>query len=230
MRAISGSRWSVWLMTIGIAALSMAACGKDSDGRATATQPPTQPAATLPGNPLASGGLSLEAGTGLNPSLASGLPGCSDPDDEACPVPLMMDLDGEITAAGITVRYPARYFDAAPAEGDIVLTITPSQNNRFAERAVFAAYFAESVDAALATLDEPESADWQAGDLTGKIGVTRDQTQDPPVNTTIGAFALADGRAVVLRLTTTGKYGWDLWSQVYAAMLDTLTVSPQGTP
>ena len=100
------------------------------------------------------------------------------------------------------------------------------ENNKFEERAVFEAYFAESVEAALSGLSEPEIADWTAAGLSGKIGVSRDQTQDPPVNTTIGAFALADGRAVVLKLTSTGKYGWDLWSQVYANMLETLTVTP----
>lgn len=141
-------------------------------------------------------------------------------------MPLVMDLDGEIVAGGIGLRYPARYFNVTVGEGDVPLTITPSENNKFAERAVFEAYFADSVDAALAVLTEPETADWTAAGLSGKIGVMRDQTQDPPVNTTVGAFALADGRAVVLKLTSTGKYGWDLWSQVYVAMLETLTVTP----
>ncbi len=216
-------RWSRWLAMLGIVALSLAACGGDSSERAAET-PPT---ATAPANPLEGGGLSLDAGTGLNPVVnVNGLPGCSDPDDEACPAPVQMDLDGEIVAGGIGLRYPSRYFNVAVGEGAVPLTITPSENNKFEERAVFEAYFAESVEAALASLSEPEIAEWTAAGLSGKIGVSRDQTQDPPVNTTIGAFALSDGRAVVLKLTSTGKYGWDLWSQVYANMLETLTVTP----
>ena len=140
-------------------------------------------------------------------------------------MPLVMDLDGEIAAGGVSVRYPERYFDAAPGEGDVLFTITPSENNKFAERAIFEAHFAESVEAALAALTEPETVEWTAGALSGTIGVARDETQDPPVATTVGAFALDDGRAVVLTLTVTGKYGWDLWSQVYTSMLDMLAVS-----
>ena len=217
------TRWSRWLAALGVVALSLTACGGESAEQETET-PPT---ATASANPLDAGGLSLDAGTGLNPALnVSGLPGCSDPNDEACPAPVQMDLDGEIAAGGISLRYPARYFNVTVGEGEVPLTITPSENNKFEERAVFEAYFAESVEAALSGLSEPEIADWTAAGLSGKIGVSRDQTQDPPVNTTIGAFALADGRAVVLKLTSTGKYGWDLWSQVYANMLETLTVTP----
>jgi len=216
-------RWLRWMAVLAIVALSLVACGDKSGEKPKATPPAT----TVPANPLEAGGVSLGGSTGLNPAQAiSGLPGCSDPDDEACPMPLVMDLDGEIAAGGISLRYPARYFNVTVGEGNVPLTIAPSENNKFAERAVFEAYFAESVDAALAALTEPETADWTAGDLTGKIGVVRDETQDPPVNTTIGAFALADGRAIVLKLTTTGKYGWDLWSQVYVSMLETLAVSP----
>ena len=130
----------------------------------------------------------------------------------------------------MSVRYPERYFDAAPGEGDVLFTITPSENNKFAERAIFEAHFAESVEAALAALTEPETVEWTAGALSGTIGVARDETQDPPVATTVGAFALDDGRAVVLSLTATGKYGWDLWSQVYTSMLDMLAVTRRRTP
>jgi hypothetical protein len=224
LNPMNAMRRSRWIAALAIVALSLAGCGGDSGEKAQ--DAPSSITPTASGNPLEAGGLSLDAGSGLSPALnVGGLPGCSDPDDEACPMPLVMDLDGEIVAGGIGLRYPARYFNVTVGEGDIPLTITPSENNRFEERAVFEAYFAGSVEAALAGLSEPEVADWTAAGLSGKIGVSRDQTQDPPVNTTVGAFALADGRAVVLKLTTTGKYGWDLWSQVYAAMLETLTVT-----
>ena len=215
------SRKWLWTLLL-IVMLSAAACGNDGDKPANTPEPTAET-----GTP--SGGLSLEGGVGLNVGagggIASGLPGCADPSDEECPIPLVMDLDGEIAADGVSVRYPDRYFDAAPGEGAVLFTITPSENNRFAERAVFEARFAESVEAALAALTEPETAEWAAGALAGTISVVRDEAQDPPVSTTVGAFALDDGRAVVLTLTTTGKYGWDLWSQVYVAMLDTLAVS-----
>ncbi len=211
-------RWVALLLLV----LGAAACGSDSD-RPPSTAEPTAETGSSSGGVSLEGGLGLNVGTGGG--IVSGLPGCADPSDDECPMPLIMDLDGEIAAGGLSLRYPERYFDAAPGEGDILITISPSENNRFAERAVFEASFAESVEAALAALAEPETAEWTAGALSGTIGVVRDEAQDPPVNTTIGAFALDDGRAVVLALTTTGKYGWDLWSQVYASMLDTLAVS-----
>ena len=55
--------------------------------------------------------------------------------------------------------------------------------------------------------------------------MVKDPTQDPPVNTTIGAFALPDGRAIVLKAITTGKYGWDLYTRLYEDMLNSLAVS-----
>ncbi len=211
-------RWMALLLIV----LGAAACGNDDDKPAITPEPTAETGSS-------SGSMSLEGGLGLNVGagggIAGGLPGCTDPDDEECPLPLVMDLDGEIAVGGVSVRYPERYFDATAGEGDILITISPSENNRFAERAVFEASLAESVEAALAALAEPETAPWTAGALSGTIGVMRDETQDPPVNTTVGAFALDDGRAVVLTLTTTGKYGWDRWSQVYTSMLDTLTVS-----
>ncbi len=212
--------WAVLLVIV----LGAAACGSDDDDEPASTPEPAADTGSSSGGVSLDSGLSLDLNTGGGST--SGLPGCADPSDDECPLPLVMDLDGEIAAGGVSVRYPDRYFDAASGEGDVLFTITPSENNKFAERAVFEAYFAESVDAALAELSEPETADWTAGELSGKIGVTRDETQDPPVNTTVGAFALDDGRAVVLSLTATGKYGWDLWSQVYTSMLETLTVTP----
>ncbi len=137
-----------------------------------------------------------------------------------------MDMDGEASVGGITVSYPTRYFTAATdEEGDIPIEITPSENNRFAETATFQIYYADSVEAALAELTDPETADWQTDTFDeGTIGVVKDPTQDPPVNTTIGAFALPDGRAIVLKAITTGKYGWDLYTRLYEDMLNSLAV------
>ena len=212
-------RWAALLLLV----LGAAACGSGDGDRPTSTPEPTAETGSSSGGVSLEGGLGLNVGTGGE--IVSGLPGCANPNDDECPMPLIMDLDGEIAAGGLSLRYPERYFDAAPGEGDVLIIVTPSENNRFAERAVFEASFAESVEAALAVLAEPETAEWTAGGLSGTIGVVRDEAQDPPLTTTVGAFALDDGRAVVLTLTTTGKYGWDLWSQVYASMLDTLAVS-----
>jgi hypothetical protein len=209
----------MWLWaTLLLIALGAAACGGDGGEKPAST---VEPIAAAGG---AGGGLSLEGGLDLNLGT-SGLPGCANPSDDACLVPLSMDLDGEMAAGGVSLRYPARYFEATSGEGDVLITLTPSENYQFAERAVFEVSFAASVETALAVLAEPETAPWTAGGLSGTIGVVCDDTQDPPLNTTIGAFALEDGRAVVLTLTTTGKDGWYRWSQVYAAMLDTLAVS-----
>jgi hypothetical protein len=105
-----------------------------------------------------------------------------------------------------------------------LIEIAPSENNRFPDKATFQIYYADSVDAALTELIDPESADWQTDTLTGRIGVAKDQTQDPPLNTTIGAFALPDGRAIVLKAITTGQYGWDLHMRLYEEMLNSLVV------
>lgn len=216
------SRKWIWV-TLLLIALGAAACGGDGDEKPASTAEPIADAGGAGGGLSLEGGLDLNLGTGNR--ITGGLPGCAKLSDDECMVPLTLDLDGESAGGGLSLRYPARYFDATAGEGDVLITLSPSENYQFAERAVFEVSFAESVEAALAVLTEPETAPWTAGDLSGTIGVVCDDTQDPPLNTTVGAFALEDGRAVVLTLTTTGKSGWVLWSQVYAAMLDTLTVS-----
>lgn len=208
-----------------IVVVLLAGCGGDDhDGHSSAT-------------PTASGGFNPGAGTDLNLGSPAGspassdnqMPGCSDPDSDECPVPLEMELDGEASAGGVTMRYPARYFtattheDAAP--GSPLIELAPSENNRFQERADFAVYFDESEAAALAELTAPETGPWTGASWSGTIGVSKDEAQTPQVNTAIGAFGLESGNVIVLKAVTTEKYGWDLWSRVYAAMLDTITVT-----
>lgn len=225
----------IWLLVAFMAlALILAACGgdgdDDGDNEPAATEEATAEAAE------STGGLTLDAGPDLGAGLNAGgeagddrqLPGCSDPDSEECPAPLQMTLDGQASVEGVSINYPSRYFDAALGEEDaegVLIEITPSENFRFEEQAAFQVYFAESVEAALADLADPITAEWNAGALEGVIGVVLDAEQDPPHNTTIGAFALPDGRAIVLKAETTGKYGWDLFSRVYDDMLQTLTVA-----
>lgn len=224
--------------------LALAACGGDDDngnGSGEGAVPTAEATAEAAGS---TGGLSLNTAPDLGggPDLATGpgggagderqLPGCSDPDSEECPAPLDMPLDGEASFEGVSINYPSRYFVAAvgdEAGGDALIAITPSENYRFEEQASFRVYFAESVDAALADLVDPDTAEWNAGALEGTIGVTLDAEQEPQRNTTIGAFELPDGRAIVLQLDTTGKYGWDLFTRVYDGMLQTLTVAEAGS-
>jgi len=223
-------------------ALALAACGGDDDDGNGDSAAPTEEATAEAAE--STGSLSLNAAPDLGggPDLATGpgggagddrqLPGCSDPDSEECPAPLDMPLDGEASFEGVSINYPSRYFVAAvgdEAGGDALIAITPSENYRFEEQASFQVYFAESVDAALADLVDPEMAAWNAGALEGTIGVMLDAGQDPQRNTTIGAFELPDGRAIVLQLDTTGKYGWDLFTRVYDGMLQTLTVAEAGS-
>jgi hypothetical protein len=206
--------------------LALAACGgdnKDHHGGNDESTPTPESGGTVP-NLNTGPGLGIQAGGSTSGS--SSLPGCSDPNDNECPVPLVLDLDGEASAGGVTIRYPTRYFAAATREdGDILIEITPSENNKFPEKATFQVYFAGSVDAALAGLVDPVTAEWTTDTLNGTIGVMKDQTLDPPVNTTIGAFLLGDGRTVVFEVITTGKYGWDLYARLYEDMLNTLLVS-----
>ena len=98
-------RWMALLLIV----LGAAACGNDDDKPAITPEPTAETGSS-------SGSMSLEGGLGLNVGagggIAGGLPGCTDPDDEECPLPLVMDLDGEIAVGGVSVRYPDRYFDA----------------------------------------------------------------------------------------------------------------------
>jgi hypothetical protein len=211
-------RWL--LIALVILALGLAACGDDDDTdegvqNDAADVESTEEMDLTTGPDLAVGG---EAGS----TEESRLPGCSDPDSEECPNPVIMDLDASASAGGVSVSYPERYFDAATSDDGVLITITPSENNRFEQEAVFEIYFADSIEDALGELTDPETGEWSNDALTGTIGVVRDDAQDPPVNTTIGAFDLTDGRTVVVKLRTTGQYGWDLWSRVYTDILDSL--------
>jgi hypothetical protein len=218
-------RKTKWILLLtGLLILALAACGGDNkDGKKTEATPTSETGGTSLN--LGSGsGLGIQPGGSTSPT--SSLPGCSDPNDTECPVPLALDLDGEASAGGVTIHYPTRYFTATTnPSGDILIEIAPSENNKFNEKATFQVFFAESVNAALAALTDPITAEWKTDTLNGTVGVMKDQTQDPPVNTTIGAFALGDGRTVVLKVVTTGKYGWDLYSQLYEGMLNSLVVS-----
>ncbi len=222
-------RKSKWILLLaGLLVFALAACSSSDKKDNTPATPTVESAG--PGMGLDTTGPGLNTGGDSTPDssavIGDQMPGCSDPSDTECPVPLALDLDGEATAGGVTIRYPTRYFDAAtPTSGDILIEITPSERNKFPEKATFQVYYADTVKAALAELTDPITAPWQTQTLSGTIGVVKDDTQDPQVNTTIGAFALADGRAVVLKAITTGKYGWDLHSQLYEDMLTSLTVS-----
>ena len=219
-----------WLLVL---VLGLAACGGNASQNDVATSVPTSETAATPHTEadnaasLNLSGPNLGAGTGEDAGAGAQLPGCSDPNDEECPAALQLPLDGEASADGVHIRYPARYFDArtgADAPEDTLIVIEPSERNKYDERAVFTVYWADSVEEATAALDAPESAEWQTETLHGVIAVSKDTTQDPPITTTIGAMTTPDGRVLAFKLTVNGKYGWDLWSRVYEDMLDSLRV------
>lgn len=214
--------WTVIFALLVILALGLAACGGDDDDTGRAAPEPTEG----PSGAFSPNAPSLSLGADLSGENA--LPGCSDADDEECPAALLMDLDGEVSAGGVTISYPARYFDALSGEQspDALIQIVPSENNRYAEAAVFSVVLMDSPATALDILADPETAEWATDTLSGTIAVSKDATLDPPVNTTVGAFTSEDGRGVVFKLVTTGKYGWDLWSRVYEAMLQSLVLAP----
>lgn len=213
-----------FLIVLLLLALGLAACGDDGgDNDSNGTDP--TPESTEAASPALATGPDLAIGVGNdNGPTENSLPGCSDSDAEECPNPVVMDLDATVSSGGVSVSYPERYFNATTNEDGVLIEITPSENNKFDEEAVFEIYFADSIEDALAGLTDPDTAEWSNDTLAGTIGVTRDSTQDPPVNTTIGAFDLADGRTVVVKLQTTGQYGWDLWLRVYEDMLNMLAV------
>jgi len=205
-------------------ALVWAACGGDESEDPENESAPSQAATETAFDPGAAPDLAI------NPA-GSGLPGCSDPSDRECPAPLDLDLDAEVSDSGVTIRYPSRYFVARTGSENpdgVPIEIAPGDNYNFEDQANFQVYFAESMENALSVLEgEPETTEWSTDRLTGgTIAVVKDREQTPPINTTVGAFPLDDGRVVVLKLVTTGKYGWDLFSATYDRMLDTLTVEP----
>ncbi len=214
--------WWIWGAVL---LLALAACGGDDDKNKDKSTEPTV-SSTTPGF-NAGGGVGLNVGV---PGSSSGLPGCSDPSDTACPAPLDLDLDAQVADSGIQLSYPSRYF-VAQTSGEntdgVPVELVPSERFNWSSQAVFQAYFADFVDQALSELQDPITGEWSGTVLSGTVGVVKDQSQDPPVNTTVGAFPLEDGRVFVLRLQTTGKYGWDLFSEVYAAIANSVQfVSP----
>jgi hypothetical protein len=215
----------VWLLVgLVILALALAACGGKSTDEASSTPEPSSTPKT--GGAFNPGSVGPDLSVDL--SGGSGLPGCNDPNDTECPTPVVMTLDQTVSAGGVTIRYPARYFNTTTNSGPVgtvLIEITPSENNKYEDTATFQVYFAESIDGALAELQDPETGTWSNDTLSGTVGVVKDRTQDPPVNTTIGAFTVSDGRVIVLKAVTTGKYGWNLWARVYEDMLNSLSVS-----
>lgn len=225
-----------WFLSV-LAVLALAACGGDGGEDAGSAPSDTPATSAATGTPV--GALNLDAGPDLslgggdlNASTNSGtqLPGCSDPNSTDCPAPIQMQLDGSISADGITIHYPKRYFNALTAGENpqgVPIQLEPNDTYAFENEAVFQVYFAESVEQATSGLTDPASAPWTAQQIgEGVIAVEKNEEQDPPVATIIGAFPADDGRAVVLKLTVDGQYGWDLFTRVYEAMLNTLIVAP----
>lgn len=236
---ISRSR-SLWLAIALALIMALAACGSDENNDDNANVSPTattEPAAEADaatpqtglslGPGIALGGGASEPDEPDESGLAGRLPGCSDGEGEDCPSPVNLPLDAEASNDGITVSYLSRYFATAEdAPDDVAIRIVPNERFPFADmQAEFDIYRAESVESAIATIEATDSGAWtSAQGWEGTIAVQKDDTQDPQVNTSIGAFELTDGDAIVLRAVTTGQYGWDLWSVIYEQMLDSLVV------
>lgn len=225
----------LWLAIALALTLALTACGganedENAEPSPTPTVAPTAETAAAP-----SSGLSLAPDLALGsadtapdePGLVGRLPGCSDGESEDCPSPVNLPLDAQASQDGITISYLSRYFtvDDAPPD-DVAIRIVPNERFPYADmQAAFEVYRAESVESAVAAIEATDSGAWtSAQGWEGTIAVRKDAAQDPPVNTSIGAFELPDGGAIVLRAVTTGQYGWDLWSVIYEQMLDSLVV------
>lgn len=224
-------RWLWWIGFGLLVPLLLAACGNADDTPAPPAPTPLTTAEVV----APAGGLNLDTGPdldlNLNTNRGTQLPGCSDPDSEDCPAPVQMQLDGTASHAGITIRYPSRYFTALAGDENpqgIPLQFETNENFAYENEVVFQVYYEPSMEQALSSLDEPISAPWTAQQVgEGTIAVQKVETQDPPVSTVIGAFPVAEGQVVVLKLIVDGEYGWDLFSRVYEAMLNTLTVTQE---
>ncbi len=224
----------LWVMVL-VVVMALAACGdKDEDKEKDNKKAPTATVdngdnSTNSDNSGSSGEFNPVAPSLNVQSGQSGvlLPGCSDSDATECPQPLILPMDVSVNVDGVLVAYPEQYFVANGETAPVELTV--AENYPFDEQATFEISFVESMDDGLAELNELEgeleSVDWNtAQGLIGKIGVVKQAELDPPVNVTVGVFLLPDGRYFKLRLETTGKYGWDLYSLIFQQMLDTLVV------
>lgn len=230
---------SFWLALALALTLALAACSSEDDNEtAQPSPPPTDESAAE--TDAATPQLDLDLGPGLalgggdseasEPALAGRLPGCDEGDSEDCPSPVNLPLDAQTSKDGITVSYLSRYFsiDEAPPD-DVAIRIVPGERFPFDQRAEFELYRADSVESAIAEIEATASGAWtSAQGWEGTIAVQKDDTQDPQVNTSIGAFELPDGGVIVLRAVTTGQYGWDLWSVIYESMLNSLVVEAPG--
>ncbi|MBN1563510.1 MAG: hypothetical protein JXA10_06720 [Anaerolineae bacterium] len=251
----------LWLVLILALALVLAACGDDdnsgdSDTTTTGSSDPT-PTTEAGGDETGSdteiiledetigdsGGLGLD--TGLNVpapgaggnDLGSAFPGCNDLESDECPIPFdpaLVGMDGEASSGGVTVNYPTRYFGATTSAEGVLITISPSDQNKFEFKGTFEIYFADSIEDALAELDdlpgEAENADWITESLTGVISVVNDDNADPFTTTAIGAFTLMNDpaeRVIVVKATTNGKFGWYFHTKMYEAILDSLVVAAE---
>lgn len=219
-------KWRWFFISLLVLSAVLAACGSAKKKENTTPTPPASDGF----NP--SGAVGLNTGSSLTPtSITNTLPGCDDPSSTECPSPLTLTMDGTATQGGVTISYPSRYFTATTGSSGtpaILIEVAPSDKFKFAEKATFQVYFADSIDKALAGLSNPITGDWSNATLKGKIGVVKDETQNPPLNTIVGAFSLSDGRVIVVKLVTVGKYAWTLWSKVYEAMLNSVVVAPAG--
>jgi hypothetical protein len=213
-----------------------AGTGMEDDADATAAAPNLDTGLDVSGPSLGGGGSDDNASGAASESggIGSTLPGCDDLTSDECPIPLdpsVVPLDDEASSGGVTIAYPSRFFEATTSPDGVLITIAPSEQNRFDLKATFEVYFADSIDAALAELadlpGEPDTAAWSTDTLSGTIGVVNDDTQDPFTTTAIGAFNLGDSsddRVIVLKATTTGQFGWYFHTKLYEAMLNSLAV------
>jgi hypothetical protein len=233
-------KWTQILLIIGLIVLALAACGddddkNDKDAAPSETPPPTATPAddteTLPGGdltvPSAPDLGNLGGGDGGDES------GCDDEDECPAPIPTTL-LDAEESAGGVTVSYVSVIFDATTSDDDtgVLIEITPSEQYKFEQRGTFQVYFAEveTVEAVLAEATDLPGVEiraektWEDDPLGRQFVAVRDMAQDPPYNLALGAGRLDDGRVIVLKLEATGKFGWDLFYELYEGMLESLTV------
>lgn len=228
----------VWVALIGLA-LVLAACGGDGESGDTSESVETPTPETMPAESLVTPTAPvLATGPGLNvgaPGSGPGgeerrLPGCADPDATECPSPLPPDLDLTVSAQGAQIAYYSRYWDALTGAdaGEAAILIQPSEKNKFPLKGTFEVSFADSAEAVLNALEGAEVTEWTAAALgAGKVATVLDEEADPPLAVVTGVFDTGDGRTVIFRLTATGQYSLDFHHDVYAAMLDSLTVGAE---
>lgn len=242
-------KWMWLVIVVAILSLALAACTEDdgdkndsadnaSDGGAP-TQESGDVAAETPAGD--DGGSAVQLGGGGDLLSVGGEEDCEDEDSEECPaaIPTLL-LKETATADGISLPYLGALFTAQTGEDapeGVLIALVPNDTYAYDETSGITGTFklyvsdAESVAEAIQNINIGPKAEeraakvWEDDPLQRQFVARRDMSTDPAVTVALGAAQLEDGRVIALEMEGTGKFAWDLFQDVFPAMLEGLAVA-----